>query len=104
MEEELKGLQTDRLRRQARKYYIVTPPITPHAHVHGLDNNWERGLNTHTWYLKPGTVSSIWREIEDARRRRRDVWEAWAKIVGGVVTALVALGSVIVSLVLAWRR
>jgi hypothetical protein len=103
IEEQLEGIQTARVLRQARKYYIVTPEIKLDE---GIDEgrSWQRGWASDTLYLKPAAVASLLREIEDTKRRRRDVWESWIKILGGLITALVALGSVIVSLVLAWRR
>jgi hypothetical protein len=43
-------------------------------------------------------MASLLRQIEDVKKRRREAWELWAKIVSGLVTSLVAIGSVIVSL------
>jgi hypothetical protein len=96
VEEELEALDTHRLQRLARKYWIVPPPIT--SAVHGEeqeDQNWQRGWASNMIYLKPAAAAVLYREIEDAKKRRREVFESWAKIIGGLITALVTLISVI---------
>ena len=103
VEEELESVQTQRLLRQAGKYYVFPPAIT-RAGDEDEDPNWARGWAAGAWYLRPAAVASVRREIEDAKKRRREAVESWSKIIGGIITALVALGSVIVSFVLAWRR
>lgn len=59
------------------------------------DENWERGWASGTLYLKPTAVASLQREIQDAKKRRREEWEGWVKILSGLITALVALVSVL---------
>jgi hypothetical protein len=103
VEEELEAIQTRRLIRQARKRYIVAPEV-PWSSEYHEDENWERGPASETWHLKPAAVASLQRQIEDANKRRREAWEAWAKILGGLITGLVALVSALVSLILAQRR
>jgi hypothetical protein len=103
VEEQLEGIQTQRLLRRARRYYIVTPEIKL-AGDDWEDENWTRGWASGTLYLKPAAVASLQRQIEDTKKRRRDVWEAWAKILGGLITGLVALGSLLVSAILAWKK
>jgi hypothetical protein len=101
--EELEGIQTQRLLRRARQYYIVAPEIPWSSQDH-KDENWIRGWASNTWYLKPAAVASLQRQIEEAKKRRREAWEAWAKILGGLITGLVALVSALVSLILARGR
>jgi hypothetical protein len=48
-------------------------------------------------YLKPAAVASLHRQIEEAKKRRVEVWETRAKILGTLITGLVALG-------LSWYR
>ncbi len=101
--EQLEGLQTERLLRQAWRYYIVAPEI-PYGRDEHEDENWVRGWASDTWYLKSGAVAALQRQITEAKKHRRETWEAWAKILSGVITVLVALVSALVSLILAWRR
>lgn len=98
VEEQLAGIQTRRLLRRAWRYFIVTPEMSSESTA------WTRGWASGTWYLEPAAVASLQREIEEAKKRRREAWEAWAKILGGLITGLVALVSALVSLILAWRR
>jgi hypothetical protein len=100
--EQLELLATERLRRRAAKYpTAVIPRITMTDKDH-LDKNWERGPATGRWYLRRAAYASLYREIEDAEKRRREVWESRIKILGTVLPWLVALVSALVSLVLAW--
>src|SRR5690349_12038743 len=62
VEEELEGLETQRLRRQARNYRIVVPPITAGVHNDGEDENWQRGWASYTIYLKPHAAATLYRE------------------------------------------
>jgi len=94
VEEELESIQTQRVLRRARKYYIVTPPIKMAGDDYE-DENWERGWASGTLYLKPAAVASLQRQIEEARSRRREAWATWAKIISGLITTLVALVSVL---------
>jgi hypothetical protein len=103
VEEELEEIQTRRLLHWAWRYYIVAPSI-PYSSDDWDDENWGRGWQTGLLYLKPAAVTSLQRQIEEAKKRRREVWEAWAKILSGLITGLVALVSALVSLVLAWGR
>lgn len=100
--EAVEGDRTDRLVRQARRYHIV-PPEFPGAAPLNDDKSWERGPVSDEWRLRPKAFAELYREVEDAKARRRLVLESWAKILGGLITGLVALLSVIVSLVLALR-
>ena len=106
--EQLEHLATERLRRRAAKYpEVVIPRITMSEKYHQdekyhYDKNWERGPVTGRWYLRRAAYASVYREIEDAKKRRRETWESWAKIAGAVVPWLVALVSALVSLTLAW--
>ncbi len=100
VEEQLEGIQTSRLIRRARKYYIVAPEIKL-AGDDWEDENWARGWASGTLYLKTAAVASIQRQIEDAKKRRGEAWETWSKIIGGLITSIVALASV---LALTWRR
>ena len=36
------------------------------------DKNWERGPVTGRWYLRRAVYASVYREIEDAKKRRRE--------------------------------
>ena len=103
VEEEIEGVQTQRLIRKAMKYYIVIPE-TPWGREDFEDENWLRGPASGTWHLKPVAVAFLRRQIEDAQSRRREVWATWAKILGGLIAGLVALVSALVSLTLAWWR
>lgn len=103
VEEQLEGIQTQRLLRRARRYYIVTPEIKLTGDD-WEDENWARGWASGTSYLKPTAVGSLQRQVEDAKKRRRDAWEAWAKILGGLIAGLVALESLLVSAILAWKK
>ena len=101
--EQLEGIASQRLIRTAEKYHIVPPAIPWSGKAH-LDENWSRGSASGTWRLKPAAIALLWRQIEDAKKRRLDVWDARAKILGGLISGLVGLGSVLVSLVLACSR
>jgi len=103
VQEQLEGIQTQQLLRRAWRYYIVAPGI-PYSREDHEDEHWIRGWASDTWNLKPAAVASLQREIEEAKKRRREAWEAWAKILGGLITGLIALVSALVSLILAWRR
>ena len=103
LEEQLEGIRTQRLCRRAWRYYIVAPE-KPYSHEDHEDENWIRGWASDTWYLKPGGVASLQRQIEEAKKRRREAWEAWTKILGGIITGLTALAAILLSLILAWRR
>jgi len=107
VQEQLEHLKTVRLGRRAAKYpTVVMPRITMSEKypgtTHHFDKNWERGRTTGKWYLKPDAYASICREIEDAEKRRREIWEFRIKLAGTVLPWLVALVSVLVSLFLAW--
>jgi len=100
--DELEELQARRLLRRAWRYYIVAP-----EKPHGNDDeneHWRRGYTGETWHLKPAGIAGIRRQIEEARARRRDAWATWAKILGGLLTGLIALVSALVSLILASKR
>lgn len=99
VKEEQAFLKTRRLSRRAAKYPTVT---IPHQRGQEGQEKWERGHVTGKWFLKPQAFASVYREIEDAEKRRREVWEFWMKVVGTVVPWLLALASTIVSLFLAW--
>lgn len=100
VEEQLEGIQTSRLLCRARKYYIVAPEIKL-AGDNWEDANRARGWASDTLYLKPAVVASIQRQIEDAKKRRLEAWGTRSKIIGGLITIIVALASV---LALIWRR
>jgi hypothetical protein len=68
------------------------------------DDSWEYSGHSDSWYLTRAGIAALRRQIEEATKRRREAWEAWAKILGGLITALTALGSILVSLILAWGR
>jgi hypothetical protein len=95
---------SSRLLRKARRYYVV-PPRTPRKDVENPQGNehWNYLPMLETLALTQAGIAVVQRGIEEAQARRRQKWETWAKILGGLVTGLVALGSVIVSLVLALR-
>jgi hypothetical protein len=101
--DELAGIQTPRLLRRAWRYYILAPEHPWSSEDHE-DDNWIHGWETGIWSLKPAAVASLERQIEEAKKRRHEAWEAWAKILGGLMTGLVALVSALVSLTLAWQR
>ena len=103
LEEQLEGIQTQRLLRRAWRYYIVAPGI-PYGSDDHEDENWIRGWASDTWYLKPVAVALLQQQIEEAKKRRLETWEARAKILGGLITGLIALVSALVALTLAWRR
>jgi hypothetical protein len=102
IEEELAGIETRRLCRTARRYNVLVPEMR--WSKNNRDEHWERGQYEGTLYLRRAAVAELRRQIEDAKKRRLELWQARATIISGLVTGLVALGSVIVSLVLAWRR
>lgn len=106
IDDELKGYQSQHLVRKARRYHIVPPPIPwgKRLPLGDEDKSWIRGWASDEWYLRPEAFSLLLGEVDEAKARRRAVWESWVKILGGLITGLVALGSVIVSLILALRR
>ncbi len=94
---------TQRLLRKGRRYYVVPPPRP--SFENDDDPNlayWTRGIND-TPYLTMTGVALIVRQIDEEKARRRAKWESWAKILGGILPGLVALGSVIVSVILALK-
>ena len=101
--DELAELQTRRLLRQAWRYYIVVPE-RPWKLDDREDDTWEYSGHSDTWSLTLAGIVALQRQIEEAKKRRREAWETWAKILGGLITALTALGSILVSLILAWGR
>jgi hypothetical protein len=83
--EELASIQTSRLCNRASRYYIDVPEI--HWKGHDFeDEHWVRGPQTGRWFLKPTAGTSLQRQIEEAKKRRREAWEAWAKILGNLIT------------------
>lgn len=107
VQEQLECLKTERLCRQAAKHPTgMIPRVTMSekypGSTHHFDKNWEQGSTTGKWYLKPAAYASICREIEDAEKRRREVWEFRIKLAGVVLPWVVALVSALVSLMLAW--
>ena len=76
--EELEELQTQRLLRQAWRYYIVAPE-KPWKREDHKDDTWEYGWLSDTWHLKRAGIAALQRQIEEAKKRRREAWEAWAK-------------------------
>lgn len=103
LEEELEGIRTQRLIRRAWRFYIVAPE-KPYGREDYEDENWIRGWASWTWYLKPSGVATLQRQIEEAKKRRLEVWEGWVKIVTAPISLLIALVSALVSLILAWTR
>lgn len=101
--EQLEGIATQRLLRRAAKHPTVIVPEIRRSGKYGQDEHWEQGHATGEWYLKRAAYASVYREIEEAERRRREVWEFRIKIASTVLPWLVALVSVLVSLMLAWR-
>lgn len=100
--DEVEELQTRRLLRRAWRHYIVAP-----EKPRGDDDeneHWSRGYGGETWHLKPAGVAAIRRQIEEAKTRRREAWATWAKILGGLLTGLIALVSALVSLILVSKR
>ena len=100
LEEELDGIQTQRLIRRAWRYYIVAPE-KPYGSEDHEDENWIRGWASGTWYLKPAGVAALQRQIEEANKRRLEVWEGWVKILTAPILLLIALVSAFASLILA---
>ena len=103
LREDLEAYRSDQLVRHARRYYLV-PPAIPWGRGEDDDPHWERGPVSDEWHLRPAAFADLYRQIEDARARRRAVWESWAKIVGGLLSGIIAVLSVIVSLVLALKK
>ena len=107
VQEQLDCLKTERLCRRAAKHPTVVVPRTtmsetfPGTKTH-FDKDWEQGRTTGKWYLKPHAFAAVYREIEDAEKGRREVWEFRIKLAGTVLPWLVALVSALVSLFLAW--
>jgi hypothetical protein len=103
LHEQLQAVETRRVLRLASRYFIIVLD-TPRSSDNDESEYWEWSSVNHRWYLKPAGVASLQRQIQEAKKQRREVWEAWAKIVGGLMTGLVALVSALVSLILAWGR
>jgi hypothetical protein len=102
--EAIEGIETQKLLRLSRRYHVVTPPIPQLKSEDDVeDENWKRGWTTGTWHLKEAPAARLWREIQDARKRRRDAIESWVKIATSALPWLTALVSALVSLSLAGR-
>ena len=90
VEEKIEVLRTERLRRLADKYATPFPRFSPR------DGNWEHG-RTGRWYLTRPCYASIWLQIQEAQKRRREAWLSWLPLVTaitgllGAATGLVAL-------------
>ncbi len=83
IDEQHRGLETERLQKQADRCYVPLPVLSS-AH-------WERGP-IGTWYLTPEGEAKVRRAIYEERNRRQDIWVPWlAATVGGigVVTGLI---------------
>jgi hypothetical protein len=87
VEEEFESIPTERLLRRMSRYYIVAPrkPRSPDDYE---DENRIRGGVSDIWRLKPAAIASLQRQINEAQKRRREAWEAWAKILGSLITGL----------------
>jgi hypothetical protein len=87
VEEELESIPTERLLRRMSRYYIVAPrkPRSPDDYE---DENRIRGGVSDIWRLKPAAIASLQRQIDEVQKRRREAWEAWAKILGSLITGL----------------
>jgi hypothetical protein len=85
------------------RYYIAAPE-KPWDRENREDENWNYGWLSDTRYLKPAAIVSLQRRIEDVKRHCREVWETWAKILGGVIPGLAALVTAFVPLILAWGQ
>jgi hypothetical protein len=104
VEEQLDHLATQRLQRRAAKHpTVVIPRITMRGEYH-QDENWEHGHATGIWYLKRAAVAAVLRDIEEAERRRREVWEVRLRRASTIFPWLIAILSSVVSLLLAWPR
>jgi hypothetical protein len=100
--EVLQELQTERLLRQAWRYYIA-PPEKPRTRE-DEDDTWEYGWLCDTWHLKRAGIAALQRQIEEAQQRRRVARQSWVTLLGPMLTALAALMTAIVSLALTLGR
>lgn len=92
----LREYRTSKLIRQASRYDIF-PPSKPYSNEDKEDTTWEYGWVSDTWLLKDEAVAAIKRQIDEAKlrrlelhRRRLELLELGAKLVGNVIPWLVS--------------
>jgi hypothetical protein len=89
LEEELEMLESNRLQRQATKYFIQ-PPDWPHdLNDPDGDPNWRRGttFKPHL-YLTRQAMHDLRTKIRAERKARREPVGEWVKIVGATIGGL----------------
>lgn len=105
IEEERAEARMNRLRRLVRKekYRMVVIPERTAVRRGDSDEHWTQGGVYGTWFLKPASDAAVWRQIQEARKLRREACESWIKVVGAVLPWVIALVSLLVSWTLAGR-
>jgi hypothetical protein len=104
IQQEDETAKTNRLKRLADKYRVIVPEIPYGLRDDQEDEHWERGWASRTWFLKPAATASIYLQIDEAKKRRREAWESRTKIVSNIAPWLITLISVLFSFYLASRR
>lgn len=102
IDEELAGLATRHLIRQARRLSVPTPEI-PWKSDDG-NEFWEKGHASETWYLKPAGIALVRGAIRTELKERREARIAWATPLIALLGAVSGVLAVITSLLAILRK
>ncbi len=82
IDERHRGLETERLQKQADRFYVPLPLLS--------SDHWERGP-IGTWYLTPEGAAKVRSAIYEQRKRRQEIWVPWIAATVGVIGVLTGL-------------
>jgi hypothetical protein len=89
LEEELEMLESNRLQRQAEKYFIPSPDLPHDLNEVDADPNWRRGTSFKPHlYLTREAMHDLRTQIRAERKARREPVAEWVKIVGATIGGL----------------
>ncbi len=82
IDERHRGLETERLQKQADRFYVPLPVLS--------SDQWERGP-IGTWYLTSEGAAKVRSAIYKERKRRQEIWVPWIAATVGVIGVLTGL-------------
>jgi len=82
IDERHRGLETERLQKQADRFYVPLPLLA--------SDQWARGP-TGMWYLTPEGAAQVRSVIYAERKRRQEIWIPWIAAAVGVIGTVTGL-------------